>query len=78
MSTMIFPAMAGTASVEASKASVKGLSVVKRLALAMADSRRRKAQRLLNERMAFYGPSLLEAAGLDRLSLENDDLLPLK
>ena len=73
MSTMIFPAYAGAEHTVSNKR-----SLIQRLATAMADSRRRKAQRLLHERMAFYGPNLLEASGLSRISLENDDLLPLK
>ena len=73
MSTMTFPAYAGAEETVSHKP-----SLFQRLALAMADSRRRKAQRQLNERMAFYGPTLLEASGMSRISLENDDLLPLK
>lgn len=73
MSTLTFPAFAATAEDRPAKP-----SLFQRLGTAIAESRRRKAQRLINERMAFYGPTLLEAAGLKHISLENDDLLPLK
>jgi hypothetical protein len=49
-----------------------------RLGAAIAESRRRKAQRVINERMACFAPTLLEAAGLKHLSFANDDALPLK
>lgn len=73
MSTMIFPALAGSAAEHPAKP-----SLFQRLAFAMAESRRRKAQRIINERELFFGPSLLEAAGFKHISLDNDDLLPLR
>ena len=73
MSTLIFPAFAGAAEARPTKP-----SLLTRLTKAMAESRRRKAQRVINEREIFFGPGLLEAAGLKHISLENDDLLPLK
>lgn len=73
MSTMTFPAFAGSIAETPAKP-----TLLQRFAAALADSRRRKAQRIINEREIFFGPQLLEAAGLKHLSLENDDLLPLK
>lgn len=73
MSTLTFPAYAGSTVERPAKP-----SVLARLAAAVAESRRRKAQRVINEYKAFYGPTLLEAAGLSQISLANDDLLPLK
>ncbi len=73
MSTLIFPAFAGSTVERPAKP-----SLWVRFAHAIADSRRRKAQRVINERVAFYGPTLLEEAGLRHLSLANDDALPLK
>lgn len=68
---MTFPAFAGSAKFRTAKP-----SLLERFALALADSRRRKAQRIINERAAHYGPQMLEAAGLKHLSLANNDLLP--
>lgn len=73
MSTMTFPAYAGSTADRPAKP-----SLVQRIAAAMAGSRRRKAQRVINERELFFGPQLLEAAGLKHISLANDNLLPLK
>ena len=73
MSTLTFPAFAATAEARPAKP-----SLMARLAQSMHESRRRKAQRVINEREIFFGPTLLEAAGLKHISLENDDLLPLK
>ena len=73
MSTMIFPALAGSAVERPAMP-----SLFQRFASAMAECRRRRAQRIINEREVFFGPSLLEAAGFKHISLDNDDLLPLK
>lgn len=75
MSTLTFPAFAGANAIEVKTAKP---SLWARLASAMAESRRRKAQRIINEREIFFGPSLMEAAGLKHISLANDDVLPLK
>lgn len=73
VSTLTFPAFAEIAETKPAKP-----SLFQRLGAAIAESRRRKAERLINERMAYYGPTLLEAAGLTHISLANDELLPLK
>lgn len=75
VSTLTFPAFAGATDRDVKAAKP---SLLARLAAAMADSRRRKAQRVINEREIFFGPSLMEAAGLKHISLANDDVLPLK
>jgi hypothetical protein len=73
VSTLTFPVIAGSTE----ERSVKP-SLLARLGAAIAESRRRKAQRVINERMACFAPILLEAAGLKHLSFANDDALPLK
>ena len=73
MSTLTFPVIAGS-----TEERPVNPSLLARLGAAIAESRRRKAQRFINERLAFYGPTLLESAGLRHLSLANDDALPLK
>jgi hypothetical protein len=73
VSTLTFPAFAGSSLERPAK-----LSLLARIGAAIVESRRRKAQRFINERLAVYGPTLLESAGLRHLSLANDDALPLK
>ena len=72
MSTLTFPAYAGSIVERAAKP-----SLLQRIGEALMDGRRRKAQREINERLAHFGPTVLEAAGLKRVSLANDELLPL-
>lgn len=74
MSTLTFPAYAGSTAERPAKTP----SLLARVVAAMAESRRRKAQRVIHEHEIFFGPTLLEAAGLKHISLANDDLLPLK
>lgn len=73
MSTLTFPVIAGS-----TEERPVNPSLLARLGAAIAESRRRKAQRVINERMACFAPTLLEAAGLKHLSFANDDALPLK
>jgi hypothetical protein len=73
VSTLTFPVIAGSTEERPVKP-----SLLARLGAAIAESRSRKAQRVINERMAYFAPTLLEAAGLKHLSLANDDALPLK
>jgi hypothetical protein len=73
VSTLTFPVIAGSIEERPAKP-----SLLARFATAIGESRRRKAQRVINERMAYFAPTLLEAAGLTHLSLANDDALPLK
>ena len=72
VSTLTFPAFA-----DVTEARLAKPSLLQRLGAIIAEGRRRKAQRVSNERLAHYSPSMLEAAGLKHLSLANDHLLPL-
>jgi hypothetical protein len=72
VSTLTFPAYAGSATERPAKP-----TLLQKIGAAIMESRRRKAQRAINETLAMFGPTVLDAAGLKRISLENDKILPL-
>ena len=72
MNTLTVPALA-----DHPKARSAAPSLLQRLGAAIAEGRRRKALRLIHERLSYGSPGVLAAAGLKRVSLANDEVLPL-